>query len=255
MDINAILGNLGTAAPLNSFGDYVKPGRHTCEVLKYGYKTTDNNKQIIFAELIVRESTGGHAVGDIVSVHWRMTLTGWEHAREMSRAASFIDALYPGLSANDRTARGAAMIQNQAARGRIVVVVGKVTFSKKTKEEAARAGRQLTAADGFTVAEFEPVDPAANTDAAVAQRRAELDRTRPLPQAPTAAPSYGHAMQAAPAPAQPPGYGYGQPAAQGYAQPAPVQAQPGYAAPAGYGQPAPTGQPAPAPSFLPPGSV
>lgn len=268
MNLDTFLGNMQNAKPLASYGSYIKKGQHVCEVLRYYYKDTDNGKSILAADLVVRDSSGGHAIGELVGVHWRLSLAGWEAERELSRARSFVAAVFPDAAPEQHREIGAAMIQQHAARGRLVIVVGKPTFSKKAKEEAARKGTALTEADAFVVAEFMAAPAAANAPEAVAARRAKLDETHPIPQAAKPSPSFGHAMQPAPAPIQAPA-GYGappagypqqvqqtqwQPAPQGYPQPPAqqVQAPPGYGAlpalerpqwqPAGFGAAGPVPQ-------------
>lgn len=254
--LQAMFAKIGAAAPTNNYGQYVRAGRHDLGVLKYEFKTTQDGKQILAAEFVVLATTPApgarpHAVGEVVTVHWRMSgLTGWKADKEMSRAQGFVTATLeaagliaqknatepPVVLANgQQIGAGAAWLQqegfkaigpDQPLRGRIVTAIGTVHSGKQQQ------GPVDPNKEAFVIVDFQP-SPGVNAPEAIAQRRAQFDAQHGpyVPSAPqAAAPSYGHAVQAAPPPAPPPGY-------QQQVAPAPATAPYGYAQPQGYGPP------------------
>lgn len=185
---------------------------------------------------------------------------------------------------------------DQPLRGRVVVINAHVHVPK---DKGGQPKQQATGKDPFVVVDWLPAPPTVVKDASgqpvrdvngqvktvdvnspelIAARRAQWDQQfgpyvpfgAQAAAAATAAPSYGHAMQPAPAPtAPPPGYPYpgqvpGYPAQPQY--PAPGQVPPGYPAPAqpqyppqgyppgvpqGYAPPQVPGYPVPAPAPIP----
>jgi hypothetical protein len=300
-----MMARIGAAKPLNNRGEYIKfVGRHTVGILSYEYKEPSGEKKILATDLVVLESipavAGGPAYtpGQRLSAHWRMAgLDEWKAGKEMARAQAFVvstldaqahvaylNTLPPVIDpvTGQPKSQGQKWIEDegfkgiqpdQPFRGRVVVINAHVHTPKSKPGQPAP---QQTDKDPFVVVDWLPAPSSANSPEAIAARRAQYDQQfgafvpfSAQAAAATAAPSYGHATQAAPMPTQyPPPPGYAAPAqyAPQYQQvPAPAPAQPQYppqgyppgVPPQGYapGYPQPVAAPAPVPGVQPTGTV
>jgi hypothetical protein len=274
-DHSQLFRGIATADPENNFGSYLRSGRHVLGLLKYEVKPTQEGQTIIAAECVMLETTPApgarpHAVGEIVSLMWRMTglSKDWQRKNENARAQSFqicvLDAQAHVAQLNtlppvadpqtgQMISQGQLWLMGEAfnltkpeqpGRGRVLIAIGGAPVYSK---DQAKAQEQMAKGEGYVPVTYQAAS-GSNVPEMIAQRRAQWDAQFGPPQLFSqmgARPpvqggaSFGHAMQQVPPPAAPPG------AWQGHGvQPAPQPAQPGYGAPMqmpqqGYGAPAP----------------
>lgn len=260
--MSLIAQNLPNASEqINNYGDRIAEGEHTLALGIFEEKSTAENGIIYASDLVVIDSTGQHKPGEIVGLAFFVSAPeSWKREKEWAKLNAFIRELTGQADKNERAKQADALLHpTMPGRGILIKVIGK-TKPAHTIKKGPRTGQM---SEPFVDLTFAHV-PGQQAEQ-IARVRAYVDSKMPAPVAAAPvqyAPSYGHAAQQLPPPAQyghPPGLpqGYTGPVAQGYGPPPGTPQNPA-PAPQQWGPPAgpPPGQwpqqpPAPTPQAPP----